>query len=210
MHECTPCRRFDRAFTILELIVSIAVIATLVSLLLPALAGSRESARRVVCASNIRTLCTAVLAYSQANQDRVPVAEDPFDETTRLQTSVLAQPFEALRGELGDPPEWSRFGPAHCPSDDRVGPTVGFGYTYLALPLLFPSTPPRERAWRINVTQGLFRSGEYTSLWADIDTGAHAGDRRLQVSVYHIGSMDGSVNLYSSEFPFPVDYWLNR
>jgi prepilin-type N-terminal cleavage/methylation domain-containing protein len=212
MHTHNPTRGYDRAFSILELVVVIAVIATLVSLLLPALASSRESARRVVCASNIRTLCTAVLTYSQANRDCIPVTEYPFNRTTRLQTSVLAQPFEALRSELGDPPDWSSFGPARCPSDDRVGPVVGFGYHYVAASwFVWPTTPPAERTKIFNETQGEYRQGEHKLLWMDLDTSAHAGSRRLQDGLYHLGYTDGSVELLSRPgHPFDADYWLNR
>lgn len=64
--------RTGRAFTLIEVLVVVAIIALLVSVLLPALHRSRESARTLQCASNVRQLTQAFLMYAVDNRGRLP------------------------------------------------------------------------------------------------------------------------------------------
>jgi prepilin-type processing-associated H-X9-DG protein/prepilin-type N-terminal cleavage/methylation domain-containing protein len=58
---------FRRAFTLVELLVTIGIIAVLVSLLLPTLARARQSAVATQCASNLRQLGDAWMMYANAH-----------------------------------------------------------------------------------------------------------------------------------------------
>ncbi len=63
----SPAPRVSRAFTLVELLVVLAIISILTALLLPALKNARESANRVACMSNLRQVGITTLMIGQDN-----------------------------------------------------------------------------------------------------------------------------------------------
>ncbi len=92
-----------RAFTLIEVMVVMGIIALLLSMLLPGLAAAREQARGVVCRSNIRQLVLANDYYADDNGGvYVPGASDFMKNLHRWhgQRTRSSEPFDSARGPL--------------------------------------------------------------------------------------------------------------
>lgn len=70
-----PASRY--AFSLVELIMAICVIAVLVTLIVPIVSGVKERAHQSSCTSNLRQLGVALKLYANENEGRIPLNGAP-------------------------------------------------------------------------------------------------------------------------------------
>lgn len=70
IHAC-PRRTRRTAFTLVELLVVVAILALLISLLMPTLARAKEIARKTICMTNMRSMGTGLRFYIEENDQIV-------------------------------------------------------------------------------------------------------------------------------------------
>ncbi len=124
------------AFTLVELLVVVAIIGILMALVLPAVQAAREAARRIQCASQLKQLGLAVLNYESSRQKLPPsgIVDDSlrrFDPRSGVMHSwaVLILPYieqrplydrfdreTSILQHSGDP-QATHVEIMHCPSD---------------------------------------------------------------------------------------------
>jgi prepilin-type N-terminal cleavage/methylation domain-containing protein len=102
-----------RAFTLVELLVVISIVAVLFSILLPSLAKARESAIRLKCQANLRSMFLASFTYSNDNKSDVPYggAETSAGGRNRFDSDTRKLLYENYG--LDNPRTW------WCPAGDK-------------------------------------------------------------------------------------------
>ncbi|MBY0308987.1 MAG: DUF1559 domain-containing protein [Phycisphaerales bacterium] len=88
-----------RAFTLIDVLVSLAVMAVLIGLMLPALTAIRETSRKVVCSSNIRQIGLSTAMYADDYKHQLPYSLS-FDKFV-YNTGFVPQSL--MKARLGQP-----------------------------------------------------------------------------------------------------------
>ena len=101
----------NRAFTLMELMIVLAIVTILVGLLVPALSRTKEAGRSVACLNNLHQIGIALQLYVQDNGNRLPVM---YDRGTNGAPPVGPAISEVLLPLLGGVSNVFR-----CPSDNQ-------------------------------------------------------------------------------------------
>jgi prepilin-type N-terminal cleavage/methylation domain-containing protein len=108
-----------RAFTLIELLVVMAIIAVLASLVFPALARAKRSARSVACLNNLHQIGLALDLYVQEHNNRLPCcAELPSVNTNLPSITVTLNPYLKTKAVF------------QCPEDRLLFPVEQTSYEW--------------------------------------------------------------------------------
>lgn len=108
-----------RAFTLVELLVVIGIIAVLIGILLPALGRAREAGNRTQCLSNMRQQFVAMTSYAAANRGQMPIGTragyDQMNYVLWDKTAYTGVGILVYTGYIKNP------GIFYCPSQNNDG-----------------------------------------------------------------------------------------
>jgi prepilin-type N-terminal cleavage/methylation domain-containing protein len=163
-----------RGFTVIEVLVSVAVIGVLVAIMLPTIALVQESARKVVCASNTRQIGIGLNLFAQDRDDTLPPST--FQPTTSLANGRAIQQsrpdlMDTVRigAESGHAPgEWGRW--------DGIG--LLYSLEYLNAPDIYycpshmgnHSAERYEQQWDVDATSEIIANYQFRGVGPDGQT----------------------------------------
>ena len=101
--KCSTVSRSRRAFTLVELLVVIGIIALLISILLPALSKARESANQIKCGADQKQILMALILHANEHRGYMPLVGQIEPGTTPVACQDPNQQKYDYYGPSGGP-----------------------------------------------------------------------------------------------------------
>jgi len=120
-----------RAFTLLELLVVVAIVSLVVAISLTALAGARKAANSIQCQGNLRSFGQAINGHIN-DHNTIPETSQPFVDVSQGQMDIVKalDPYWDVRWPLTS----EKVYPWCCPADTRQEWLNTKGATYFYYP----------------------------------------------------------------------------
>ncbi len=158
-------RKHALGFTLIEVLVVVAIIALLIAILLPSLKNAREIANATACRSNIKQLCTAFTTYSLEFKGRLPGNGPDNDWLGKFNTSGKRTGRQPEDGTV-----YRYMGNMkhayNCPSDryprQEVQRADEWYYSYTAVGML-AGAKPENLAYAHHPATPSFQRGDHTT-----------------------------------------------
>jgi prepilin-type N-terminal cleavage/methylation domain-containing protein len=180
-----------RAFTLIEILVVVAIIAVLIAILLPSLSRARMQAKSAVCSSQLKQQGYAAMLYAQDNRGTLPgsyddaIARLPYKSEPTKANTAFRHPFiyvykmRALANIF------------YCPANDILKTpwttknffmaqgTYGNGGDSGRITYWWLANPPPGQGWRFRDTNGVDANGKPvlhpSQEWTTSDTATPKG-----------------------------------
>jgi len=128
MKRAVPGSARAAAFTLVEMLVVLAIIALLAALLLPVLRNAQEEARATACLGNLHQIGLALQIYVSENNNRLPALRDVPTDPAAAATNTFPALNTALQPQLGNT------NVLRCPSDRQgIFEITGSSYAWNSL-----------------------------------------------------------------------------
>jgi prepilin-type N-terminal cleavage/methylation domain-containing protein/prepilin-type processing-associated H-X9-DG protein len=204
-----------RAFSLIEMLATVAIIGTLAALLVPLVGRMKENAARTTCVANLRQLGLGLRTYAQDNQGVLPLSlnPDPLAPDTQVSWQILVQ--RELDVKFPKAGERSVF---ICPSARKTYSQLPYRTYALNLAGGSPTAdPPRLQTLSQPSNSALLVESRHETNGAGYNaiSGSVAGvGGRGRLDYRHDGHMnmlmaDGSVRLLTATEPTLDDLLLN-
>ena len=191
-------RMTRRAFTLVELLTTVAIVGLLIALLLPAVQTARESARRAACANNLKQLGLAMTSHASLNGafpagSNVPPGTDPAAQPAwwsgnnylRLSAHVMLLPF--LDGQQ----IYDRLSPAQSPGwhlgTFRAIRLPAFLCPTSPVPPNPQSNPGNNYAWCTGSSLHVLGNGNVVDVWGGL-AGWRLRSPQCQNGIMNVGA----------------------
>jgi type II secretory pathway pseudopilin PulG len=200
-----------RAFTLIELIVIAAILGVLIGLALPALGSAMREARRIQCATSLRSLNQGLRMYMDMENRGIFPAVPSFNPNWRNQSFTqvygVIEPYldsaHPRRQNADD--DWVSGPPFVCPADNTVAWEFGYSYSFwpgsLMTSLRDPNLVFPERARRVTMQYEMPSPASPGWVWMDAEgwhtegPGKHLQfhGAKYMLAAFYDGSVDWAI-----------------